>query len=314
MSSMKGRYSAMLINKDGSVDREIPEFDNVICDGAFNFQLPFHETVPMMCIGTGVVTEPQSSDTDLGNQVSAVRCSDNVGGAGNWPKLEHHTDGTGDYVKMTWNASFSGPLTGVSEVGMRYGVSTGTLLSRSLIKDSQGNSITIDVLEGQTLVLYYHVYVSVPSDGVFGSGVISTPHGDSNFTVKPDGWPTLHISYGTMLYFGGMLDLSGFRNSELSLNGSSTKVSVEILNETYDAASKTATAQYYLEADNLDRTFGSLLIKQDSVSGTSFNATTGERNKGYVVVCAVIKFETPITIPANYDWTINIEVNGYTGS
>jgi|TARA_Y100000296_G_scaffold60402_1_gene69991 hypothetical protein len=324
MNEMHGRYSASIRNKNGSVVRKISEFDNVICDSAFNYALPFHEAVPVMVIGSGVVTNPSPSDTNLGNQVGAQHCTEygnsGISGRGTGPALEYYDDESGGtFVKITWTAEFDGPLSDISEVGLRYGSATGALLSRSLIKNSSGTATTLSIQSGQILDLSYHLYVAVPSDGVFGSGTITTPHGSSTFEVKtpsPYTWPSSYIftpSYGAILFMGGMVPTDRVSKADL-MNVNSATMGTTIQSSSYDIETKSGSVTLYVSPLSSDKTFDRIDIYYSGYSNQYYNATTGIRNNGSQAEGARIKLATPITIPKDYDFTITLQFQAYTPS
>lgn len=276
---IKGSYEIQLKNKDGSVLIDTGEQDNLILDGALDFISPF-STDLYLTLGSGVVTEPAVTDTSLGNQVyseSTLLFRDNYTTDSGGLTTRHKTT----KVLKNTNAEFS-------EIGISRRVSsTDTQLTRALIKDASGTPTTISVTSDQELHITYYVYFYIP--WVIGSGITSTPHGDLEWVYK---LPVDESSSSNDL--GSLASMAtnpyGWSNVSFSLiSGNTTK------SESNDIANRTRTMTLHRAAITSSRTI--------SAGGaiTGLDAYFKSTYRLYAV--------NAYTLPANYDFTITLQVS-----
>src|SRR5690606_22778994 len=145
-----------------TIVKNIPEQSNLILDGYLDMDYPVPQSISL-CLGAGVVTTPAATDTDLGNQVSAK----GFGWGSNSAGLVsiHSKESNGYILKVSNTIDFSYQDISdneITEIGLRNGGATGTLVTRALIKDQSGNPASIQIAEGQTLRLTYSLYVFLP--------------------------------------------------------------------------------------------------------------------------------------------------------
>lgn len=301
---MKGTYQVKVLNENKEVVTDTGEFDNLITDSALSMSTPFlnyngDDSLGgfYLCVGAGVVTAPTVSDTNLGNQIAAVSFTNQGRGFMSFSKIS--AEGVFPIIyKSSQVATFTGISGDLSELGIRRGSSSGTLVSRSLIKDGAGDPIQISVTTEQTVEITYSVYSIVPSD-VISTGVMSTPYGDSNYTVyagtKPYGIHMLNFYY-PMYNSDSFADNTSNRKYLLinSADSTGTKSSHDVIgsaNYTHSAATQTTICHLNFNAKDTDQTF-------DRVYSTSYISAAQ--------YAPWVELETPITIPAFYDFHFDI--------
>jgi hypothetical protein len=187
---VKGSFHTQIINSDGSVAFDAGEQDNLIVDGGLdNRCFPPKSTYSnnphgYLCLGSGVVTAPSVTDTDLGNQVIEKIIMFSIDSSSRSYNSERDS-----YIgRIKGTVDITNYVGSISEIGLKQfvrNVGAGVLLTRSLIKDANGNPTEITVEEGQTLRLTYYLYYEVPHD--LGSGTISTPHGNLEWELRIGG-------------------------------------------------------------------------------------------------------------------------------
>lgn len=295
---MKGTYQVKVLNKNKDVVSDTGEFDNLITDSALSMSTPFSNYNGddslggfYLCVGAGVVTAPTVSDTNLGNQIAAVSFTNQGYGFISFSKIS--AEGVFPIIyKSSQVATFTGISGDLSELGIRRGSSSGTLVSRSLIKDGVGDPIQISVTTEQTVEITYSVYSIVPSD-VISTGVMSTPYGDSNYTVhagtKPYGIHMLNFYFP--ISFNSSPGLFKILNSA---DNSGTATVASMSSSTYytrNPAAQSVTVHFHFNAKNTDQVF-------DRIYGSTSPSTA--------IQAPWVELETPITIPANYDFSFDI--------
>jgi hypothetical protein len=171
---IEGRFRTQIIESDGSVSFDSGENKNLITDGALDFKSFPPSGGINLCLGSGVVTAPAVTDTNLGNQTasSAIGFPDYYKNA--------TVEATGFSCKRWATTDFDGYNETFSEIGLKS--SPSTLLTRSLIKDSNGDPTTITVTSEQTLRITYTLYYFFPF--FISTGVTATPHGDLNWSIE----------------------------------------------------------------------------------------------------------------------------------
>lgn len=282
---IKGRFHTQIIDKNGSIIEDLGVQDNLITDLALGMDAPFYSAV-YLCLGSGVVTTPSVSDTNLGNQVASKSGGVSSNGVSSF-------DATGFHIEKYGIFQFEGLSGSISELGLRKGGATGTLITRALIKDINGNPTTITVGDGQTLKLTYKLYFYIPY--IIGSGVTPTPHGDLhwemrfNYPLNASGLSyakqVVSMGYGWHYYSGDIhyKHMAGESLVELSQD-------VDTVNRTkvMTGTSKIFTAENVMAAGEL---FWNL--------GRSRYANAGHS----------VYLTQPFTIPANYNFTMTVEVS-----
>ena len=296
---MRGSYRVQVL-EDESIVFDSGEFDNLITDAALEDPGPFQQQVNgfagvfylHLCLGAGVVTTPAYSDTDLGNQIATKASGDfkvftRESAAGVYPAI----------YKCEREVEFTNISGDLSELGIRKGGSTGTLMSRSLIKDGSGNPITITVTDNQTVRVTYTLYSIIP-DEVLGSGTVSTPHGDLSYTVyaadsnntTAEGIHAFGFAqpmFGSSSYNGGSYYLIGGGYSRSGSSAVGTPYS-------FDGASNQVTVRIsfdYLENDQSP--------ERVQVSYSSFSNSSSRK-------VPRIEIDPGFTLPANYNLELDL--------
>tara|TARA_Y100000034_G_C6882621_1_gene404696 strand:+ start:1048 stop:1989 length:942 start_codon:yes stop_codon:yes gene_type:complete len=303
-NKVKGSFS-IRVEESGETVLQTGEIDNLVTDAALADPCPFvrldyggiaGNQAIQLCLGAGVVTAPAYGDTNLGNQI-ASELVNGANGAGYSSNFNRET-GEGVYpavFKQSKEMEFTGLSGDLSEVGIKKG---GTLMTRSLIKDESGNPITIPVTSNQTVRVTYTIYSIIPSE-VLGTGTLSTPYGDVGYTVFA---PTSNnISNGIFaLQFSSPTrhSQSGYddrRRFALFSSGGFVKNSDNLSTggpDSIDLSGRTVTMRPYFGYEENSYAFDEMMVSRAS-NGAS---------EGISVV-----FDTPMTIPANYDFAFKIQ-------
>jgi hypothetical protein len=268
---VKGRFRTQIIEADGSVSFDAGEQDNLITDGALDYgTFPGGNTY--LCLGSGVVTTPAITDTNLGNQIATAYI--NIG----TNRTETDT-GLGYEISKSGTCNFDGLDADISELGLRIGsASTSTLITRALIKDINGEPTTITVGPGQTLKLTYTLFWFMPK--FISSGITPTPHGDLHWEIK------IYMAYGALE--GQAFGFDPL--SKMMIAGTTSTVSTS----TRDIANRKTTVEATRPAQSTDKTI---------TAGTAFAYPYAYNPR----VAYRVYLTQDFTIPANYDFTMAIE-------
>ena len=291
-AQFKGTYRVQVFSKFGVLLKDTGEFDNLITDGFFNYGDPIVAN-NYLCIGAGVVTAPAFTDTQLGNQVGSVSIEGFL-----YPKVIGSPTTYPHVLKTSKEGVFSGIGGDLSEVGLRYGGPTGTLMSRSLIKDENGDPTSITVTPDLEVRVTYSVYSIIP-DPVVSTGTLVTPYGTSDFTV----YAPRYDAYDGNIYGVAALQLSKpmsgssyYAGFAMANNDTNVNVSDNYSNSsssyTLDLPNKKCTAHPYFPSKTTDYTFNKIL-------------SNGHSQWAYA--SPWIELDTPITVPAYYNAAFDIE-------
>lgn len=128
-------------------------------------------------VGTGS-TPPTVTDSSLANYLNGT--STNQGG------FSEYIAGPPAYVRTVVTRRFpAGAAAGnLSEVGIGWSSSTGSLFSRALIKDGSGNPTTITVLPAEALDVTYELRLYIPGD-VTGSITDAASGVTHDYIIRP---------------------------------------------------------------------------------------------------------------------------------
>lgn len=191
---------------------KVSEFENLITNGGL-FKLCSSSGYMEYCrLGTGN-TVPTFEDTSL---VSKIRESNayasKEAGVNNIDKYL--------YVKIKYRFNPSGTAYNVSELGCGWGAN-GPLFNRALVKNANGDPVTISILADEYLIITYELRLYVPTGVVEG---LLTPTG--NLDNEPRTWSamsngnnssgTLSNDIGTGWYLDS--DVATTLNSNYGLN------------------------------------------------------------------------------------------------
>ena len=150
------------------------EIDNLITDYALTLANPF--TSGFLCVGTGN-TAPEEYDLKLEDEVKATAASFDKNNAEIFMK-----DGK-RYSKVKCYAEFTGITQSIREVGFKIQNNASTLVSRTLIRDGNGQLTEIPLRAEQVLKISYYVYILIPD--VISSGEVSGPYGKTYYELRP---------------------------------------------------------------------------------------------------------------------------------
>jgi hypothetical protein len=267
-TTAKGAYQIEVYENDILIS-DTGEFDNLITDLALAQGDPFNSGV--LCIGIGR-TAPLVSDIQLESEIAAV--SSTFGGSATL-----FMRGDNRYAKRSVTASFTGLTGDVAEVGFR-GTAVDSVRSRSLVRDGNGLETIIPISAEQTLKITYFVYVLIPE--IMATGIITTPYGSSNFTIKPH--PGLVTPGGI---FAGKFN-NPFDGSALKATLSVGTINANVFTWVYDSTTRTAVATVNYNAIDTNRTI------------TGFEASGNAAN------LPIIELETPLLNPAQNDCSFTL--------
>lgn len=168
------------------------------------------------------------------------------------------------YVSIIRTYTFTaGTITGsISEVGVGW-ASTGSLFSRSLIKDSNNNTTTITILSDETLTVSYQLRLYPPISDVSGSiNIAGTNH---NWTARATGvtnsrdfefsWaiPSSSISRSTISSINSFVKAfdGSISNITSTPNGISSSGSIEAISYTSNSYKRSANLNWDYSQGNL---------------------------------------------------------------
>ena len=267
-TTAKGAYQ-IEVYENNKLVKDTGEFDNLITDLALAQGDPFYSGV--LCIGTGR-TAPLVSDIQLESEIAGAN-----GTFGSNATI--FMKGDKRYAKRSVTASFTGLTGDVSEVGFR-GAAVDSVRSRSLVRDGNGLVTIIPIKPEQTLKITYFVYVLIPE--ILATGLVTTPYGSSNFTIKPHA--NLVNPAGI---FAGKFN-NPFDGSALKATLTSGSVNAIVFTWAYDTATRTATATVNYNAIATNRTI------------TGFEAATNAKN------LPIVELATPLINPAQNDCSFTL--------
>ena len=164
---LKGRYTLILRDKNGNIKEEL-SFDNLITNYGLEQIVSGSFSIHNILIGTGT-TEP--SVTDLA--MSSLLASSFTSGLNFSAVLNKTTEPY--WVEQKTAKTFNpGVGTGViTEVGVANSIHANKVLSRSLIKDNDGNPTSITKLADDFLDVIYVVRSYIPNEDTPFTAVIN---------------------------------------------------------------------------------------------------------------------------------------------
>lgn len=169
-TKLEGKYKVTLNKKGAKPHYDSGWFNNLVLDQGLDAIGLGREYILQYCsVGSSSVV-PQANDTSLGNRVGNPVVYDNT--------KTVHTVGTYTpyYGKVNLTYPFAeGAIIGnISEIGIGWGLNSTDLFSRSLIKDDQGNPVTISILEDDILTIQYEFRIYVPTEDTVGNIIIGS--------------------------------------------------------------------------------------------------------------------------------------------
>lgn len=158
-ATCSGHYRLRVIRADGSIKTDL-SFDNLITDGGLNYMGNNSGYLLWCQVGSGT-TAPANADTALANRIAGTNTASNNETIQSTPPY---------YIAQNRTFVFAtGTATGnISEVGVGWATS-GSLFSRALIRDAQGNPTTITVLDDESLEVTYQFRHYAPASDISGT-------------------------------------------------------------------------------------------------------------------------------------------------
>jgi len=291
---IKGAYAYQVIDDvTGDIVVDVPEQTNLILDSYLDIPRPLPNQTTFLCLGSGVVTPPSVTDTDLGNQVAGTYM-------GGW-SVGTYQDSTDNFlISLRSTTDFTNIINNeISELGVRLNNSTGTLITRALIKDTNGNPASISVGEGQTLRFTYSLYFKIPK-AIF-SGSVSTPHGIIEY----------EYSIGDQVVTQSLIE-AFVRYSEYG--GSNQGQAYAVYFSNGSSAGSYGSKSLDIPNRKVISTFNVPAATSDRILGAP--ASTGWTDRLLFKMARyndpfhfrVPKNATRLTLPANYDLTVQLEI------
>ena len=148
-----GKYKLQVIKADGSIGQETGWFNNLVTDGGLDALASNRGLLRYCQVGSGNTT-PANGDTALVSRIASAETehgsgwgySTTVGAASSSPYYQ--------YQRLIYTFGTGIAAGNVSEVGVGW-ASTGSLYSRALILDINGDPTTITVLSDEQLIVTY---------------------------------------------------------------------------------------------------------------------------------------------------------------
>lgn len=168
--SLKGEYNVTIKRANGTID-ETGWFDNIILNQGLDRIMTSvwpsggANIMTYICVGSGSAPTSANQTYLSGTVVASV--------AGAFTSAVN--SGSPSYVTTTvYTYTFGlGSVVGnISELGVGWGTTSGTLFSRALIVDGGGNPVTITVTNQDQLIIQYRLLSSMTTSDVTGSVVL----------------------------------------------------------------------------------------------------------------------------------------------
>ncbi len=166
---VKGKFRLDAVRPDGSIRELAPWQDNLVTNYGIDSLCSSRSFIGYLQVGTGTTAEAYT-DTNLANRIAGAATTDSTV----W--------NTGvNKVVTTLKASFgTGKATGnITELGLSPSVN-GNVNTRALIRDSNGNPISVTVLSNEQLLVTYTITITIPSETVVN---VTNPYSGTNYTI-----------------------------------------------------------------------------------------------------------------------------------
>lgn len=151
--------SIQIIRPDGSIRHELGPFPNLITDDGLDMIGELSNWQSHLKLGTGT-TPPAFTDTELENQVAEASNSLS-------PSANRFSEPPyGIYSDVVWTTDPFPTSQILGELGVG---NSNRLFSRTLIKDSEGDPTTIEVLEGEMVRVNYSCIYYAPANDTTGA-------------------------------------------------------------------------------------------------------------------------------------------------
>lgn len=168
--SLHGQFKIAVHDSNGKLKQELGWTNNLVLKNFFHNNMKSTVTLALH-LGTGT-TAPTINDLNLANKTTYIYANSKWGTAD--PTLEVYRDGNFIHreVTMTFTASRIGTFT---ELGLAWDYNAlNSLVTRALIKDSQGNPTTLTLVSGDILTVTYKLRVSFDiSNPILASKVVT---------------------------------------------------------------------------------------------------------------------------------------------
>jgi len=257
---LAGRYT--LIKGSDRGEEVVAEFDNLITNGGLDrLGMSSDSGILNFCqVGTGSTT-PAFTDTSLASRFASHSSIESTTSTG--------PDITNLYRTTTRRYRFNAGVfdsTVIAEVGVGW-ATTGGLFSRALILDSEGDPITITLLNDEYLDVVYSLRLNYPTIDVTGTTAIS---GESYDYILRS-YQRTNATELTNLHFNGLDLLAGYTgelgNVITAPSGTSETIDVSVTTGVYTAGN------YYV-----DITSGQVGLNDCNLSG-GIKSITFARNQ-----------------------------------
>ena len=197
---ISGKYKLQVIKDDGSIKQDTGWFSNLITNGGLD-ALGDNLYFGRYCqVGSGN-TAPANGDTGLANRIASVDkggswCATNLAGAASSSPYYQ-------YQRIVYTFGTGVAAGNISEVGIGW-ASSGSLYSRALILDINGNPTTITVLSDEQLIVTYEFrFYPIETDTTGSVTFTGNKGGTYAWTLRPAYISTIYpqLYSGYILYY-----------------------------------------------------------------------------------------------------------------
>ena len=201
---VSGEYNIVVKKQDGT-EIETGWFPNLILDQGLNLMGGTANSPLYYCsVGTGtstpVVTQT-SLDSVLAYSSYSASSSTVNSGAPTYAGLHTH-------VYSFTQGSVVGNIT---EIGIGYNNTNGTLFSRALILDSLGNPTSITLIALDQLIVYYRLTLTPPLTDTTGSVVLNgTTYNFTSRLCNANNWGSIEYVYEYSQYFNSIYSVTAY--------------------------------------------------------------------------------------------------------
>lgn len=162
--TMEGEWRLEKRTVSGLTVADTGWFDNLITDwGLDRYTTLQHSSMTRYChVGTGN-TPPKNTDTQLQSRLGQTERS-----GGNSTSMSPSTPPYYSETQWTYPFTLGSVVGNLAEIGVGQNGPSGSLWSRALIVDQNGEPTTFPVLDDEQLIAYYRLRLYIPEDDVVG--------------------------------------------------------------------------------------------------------------------------------------------------
>lgn len=263
-TGVKGHFKLEAVDSLTGNRRFLAEFDNLVTNQGLDRMANNADWLTFCSVGSGN-TAPAFTDTGLVSFVASTASitTRNNGNSGSSPWFA--------FATLTYRFAIGTATGNLSEIGIGWSNTNGSLFSRALILDGSGNPTTITILSSEALDATYTMQLYAPLVDVTGSVTINgvaTAYTFRAATANGNGW-TGQYSVGDQFGFNSLTVYNGSIGSITSSPSGS--------NASYGSS---AVQSYTPGSFQLDTIFSWGLIDGNVSGGITAVQLTGGRSRG----------------------------------